>query len=288
MDKFIQVGALTWLREEISGSHNDDDIGIRIRRDSDGYWWNFTTLAFQVSEPSPIATMDYDAYDVWKKSFTPGTAGTYSVWIVYGESSIYHQLEAVGTPAPAAYGGTGLVTEAELESFLETSLDSTLAATLINSATAFLESACGRTFRSAAYTNEYLSGDGTPYLYLNNYPVSAITSLTLFDRYSAADVQTLTEDRDFYLDPDSGRLVCSTGVFVAGRRNYRCTYTGGYAAIPEDIKVLCMQLIGYWISKKGNAGIDSQTIGKYSVTYSKDALPVEIQAGIQRLTRVVF
>jgi hypothetical protein len=183
---------------------------------------------------------------------------------------------------------SGLITEEELESFLETSLDSTLAATLINSATAFLERECNRTFAAATHTNEYLSGDGTPFLYLKNFPITSIASLTLYDRYSAADVFTLVEDRDFYLEPDNGRIVAACGVFDKGTRNYRCTYAGGYAAIPDDLKVLCMQLISFWINKKDKQGMDDVTISKFSATYSKDALPVEIKAGAQRFTRLVF
>jgi hypothetical protein len=142
-------------------------------------------------------------------------------------------------------------------------------------------------FREATYTNEYLSGDGTPFLYLKNYPITSITSLTLFDRYAAADVQTFTADRDYYLDDETGRIVAASGCFTEGRKNYRCTYVGGYSTIPEDLKVLCMNLISYWINKKGNAGIESQTIGKYSATY-KTALPEEILSSISLFTRMVF
>jgi hypothetical protein len=289
MDKFIQVNVLSWIREHIAGSAAGETVTIKIRRDSDGYWWNFSTLAFASAAAS--GSMTFDADGVWKASFTPPAEGTFSVWIGYGESILFHTLQAVGIPEPAAYTGTGLVTEAELESFLETSIDSTLAATLINSATDFLQRACCRIFREATFTNEYISGHGSSSIWLKNYPISSITSLTYYDRYSAADIQTLVEDRDFYLDPDTGRLECASGCWSRGMRNIRCTYVGGYATIPEDLKVLCEQLISYRINKKSVQGIDSQGIGKYNVMYVNSTygeLPPEIKAGIQRFTRVVF
>src|SRR5512133_1755835 len=237
MNIYAKTGAAREIKKQIPGSVAGESVTIKLRRDSDGYWYNFATDAFQVAVPSPLDSMTFDMGEVWKESFTPNAEGIYSCWITYdGVQVAFIEIEATGTGLPVA-GGAGLISEAELESFLETSLDTTLAATLINSATALLERVCGRTFRSATSTNEYLSGEGTPFLYLKNFPVTSITSLTLYDRYSAADVWTLTEDRDFYLDPETGRIVAACGTFQDGRRNYRCTYVGGYATIPDDLKV---------------------------------------------------
>ncbi len=296
MEKYIQTGTLTWLREYISGSASGDTVTIKVRRDSDGYWWNFTSLAFAAAAVS--GSMTFDADGVWKASFTPSAAGTYSVWLTYGESTTFHALEAVGTPSPASISGAGLVTEAELESYLETALDTTLANTLINAATALMQRECDRVFASATYTNEYHSGDGTRYLWLKHFPVTTLTSLTLYDQYTGADIQTFTAGTDFVLDPDTGKLDACTGYWPTGVRNIRATYTAGFATIPDDLKTLCMDIIAWMQNKKSAAGIASQTIGRYSVTYIganggaqagvTGGLPDDLRARLAAFKRVIW
>lgn len=65
--------------EAIPESVSTDTVTITIRRLLDGYYWNFSTLAFQVAEASGSMTWDYDIF--WKQSFTPPTEDTYMVLI---------------------------------------------------------------------------------------------------------------------------------------------------------------------------------------------------------------
>jgi hypothetical protein len=57
--------------------------------------------------------------------------------------------------------------------------------------------------------------------------------------------------------------------WTPGSKNYRVYYKGGYATIPDDIKLAASIVCGMRISaaRDGSDGIDSQTIGDYSVSY---------------------
>lgn len=123
----------------------------------------------------------------------------------------------------------------------DTSQDSTLEA-LINSCSAAIGVICDRTFKKTTYTAEPYSVNAHQYLYLRNYPVQAVSAVTVAGN-------SLVLNTDYFLDArdaEAGRLYkpsgwmgmyWSRGTFpdpFAGARNVLVTYEAGYL-LPADV-----------------------------------------------------
>ncbi|HAB53331.1 MAG TPA: hypothetical protein DCE80_14365 [Ignavibacteriales bacterium] len=158
--------------------------------------------------------------------------------------------------------------------------------TYINSTSSFLERECDRSFHSATYTNEEYNGNGRTKFWLKQYPITSITSLTFYDRYNATTLYEMTEDKDYYADLNTGRLDNLIGVWTKDTRNIRVTYVAGYTTIPEDLKVLCMDIIDFQITKKRM--IVAQGLWKENAIVIKETLPKNLQLQIQEFKRIVF
>lgn len=108
-----------------------------------------------------------------------------------------------------------------------------LIARLITTASEWLERFCGRSFHEAERTETY-DGTGTTELYLTNWPVDSIDTL------SVSEIEHDGEDYKLY--PDIGKVYLSSG-FGTGRRTVEVTYTAGYATIPGDLEQLCIEMV---------------------------------------------
>jgi hypothetical protein len=129
---------------------------------------------------------------------------------------------------------------------------------------------------------ETVSGDGSPDLYVRNWPVTAITSVT---HVSDGGVETTLAATDYrcivgddnrghirrlpYVPPQSGagRYVDEWGtngcrpVWQEGYGNYVVAYTGGYATVPGDIEMAAWMLIDTKLEGQG-FGIYTQQVGQ--------------------------
>jgi hypothetical protein len=247
MERFIQVNVLSWIREHIAGSTSGETVTIKIRRDSDGYWWNFSTLAFASAAAS--GSMTFDADGVWKASFTPDESGSYSTWITYGESDSFHTLEAVGSPAPADYSGTYLISKSDIKSALnitDTTHDTWLD-TQIAREQKEAEKYCHYAFNRATYT-EYHDGDGSSIIMLKNLPIESITSIH-DDPDRVYDSEHLIDSTDYVLYSGSGKVQLDGLITTIGLNNIKVIYVAGYGAgagqttPPEDIKKALILLV---------------------------------------------
>jgi hypothetical protein len=77
---YIKVSELYWVIEEFLGSAAGNVCTVEIRRLSDDYTWNFTTLNFTLA--ATTGTPVFVAGDAWKTSFTPPTEDTYIVTMI--------------------------------------------------------------------------------------------------------------------------------------------------------------------------------------------------------------
>jgi len=145
---------------------------------------------------------------------------------------------------------------------------------LINSATRYIESFCGRRFKETIYTDELHDGDGTTILDLPNYPLTAIASI-----YRTYDVGTdeLYDSTYYKRYEDEGYVYRKAGWFK-GKQNIKITYTAGYDPIPADLEELCNAMVAFKYDAAARTGIKSEKIGKYAITYSEVSLPEEIMA----------
>jgi hypothetical protein len=81
MDNFsyIRVNTAYAIVQAIPESLETDTVTVEIRRLSDGYTWNFSTLAFESGEHSAAAIFVNDI--IWKQGFTPPDEDTHIVTI---------------------------------------------------------------------------------------------------------------------------------------------------------------------------------------------------------------
>jgi len=157
--------------------------------------------------------------------------------------------------------------------------DDDLLINLINASTEMIENYCGRRFTETTYTNEIYDGVASKVLLLRNWPVSSIGSLQIrsgdFDSPSWDTIDsglwTLLTDGGH----DRGAVYLDAG-FREFPYAYRITtYTAGYNPIPDDLRQACEMLVTYLFNERKSKGIKSQTLGRYSVTFSDPLKKIE-------------
>lgn len=169
---------------------------------------------------------------------------------------------------------------------------------LINSASAWIERRCDRTFKKTSYT-EYLRGTGSEHLFLKGYPI--IGSVVLAENTSgdaSDDFQTLSSD-DFWAFTDEGYLEADGFTFTPRPRAYRAVYEAGYIvqggvvtgeniALPDDLEMACWKLVAGIYNQRKAEGTQSQSLGDYSVQFAKlvdsDPTLAETLANFRRMS----
>jgi len=195
------------------------------------------------------------------------------------------------------------------------SMDDTLIDSIIDRATAWIQSVTGRKLKARHYkldqsafttsvtSEDYLyfdgdeavaNGKGLGEFYLPQYPVqrSSVASALAFElaylssRGSGGDTFTaLTANVDYLVDYERGVVRLLAGRFTSGVRNYRITCTAGYVTIPPDLEALCIEL-GRLIYKD-RKNLQSETIGSWSRSFNTakdDPLVSDVLAHYTRLS----
>lgn len=149
--------------------------------------------------------------------------------------------------------------------------DDTVLTNIANAVEKYVENYCGRTFTSTTYTNEEYEGTGTHQLRLKNYPIVSVSKIDYNEDYLENDSDWEQVDADDYwadgYHADRG-IITANFIFDKYPSHYRITYVAGCSTIPEDLKLAIYELCGAYYNHRKNAGIDSETVGDYSVTFS--------------------
>lgn len=168
--------------------------------------------------------------------------------------------------------------------------DDTVIDVLIDIASASVRRYCGRNesngFESLARTETY-DGNGGPFIQLREWPVASIDSIV--ERFDDGSTTTL-ESSDYRVEARTGllyRLGAASGRFptdafgelvgntqfgyapcwTPGFLNFSITYTGGYSAIPDDLKFIVYRLVDWmYAERRRNPGMQSESLGAYSYT----------------------
>ncbi len=165
---------------------------------------------------------------------------------------------------------SNLVTLSEVKNYLDitsTTYDAKLS-NLIAYSTGLIESYCSRQLTAANVVYEYQDG-GLPYVFVNNPPINNVWSISEYD--GSQYVPMITPQTDgglpnvaananstpgFTYDSNSGKVwkgittyQSSSISLYQGFNNYsrgvRIEYNGGYAVIPADLKLCCLDLVKY-------------------------------------------
>lgn len=176
-----------------------------------------------------------------------------------------------------ALKANALISEAELEAILRTSLDTSTAEYVINYASQIIETICNRKFIAADYAREVYDIEApTHYLYLKQFPIVSLVGIYEYDTQTNTLLYTYVANTD-YIKTDAKGLIYFHSKLPKSIGSIQVSYNGGYAIadVPYDLKTACAQLAGLLYAKKGSVGIDSESMGNYSVTYSKSLNSVE-------------
>jgi uncharacterized phiE125 gp8 family phage protein len=121
--------------------------------------------------------------------------------------------------------------------------DDELLADLINRATDYLEKVKYKTIiKQREVSQEKHDGTGKRKIYLKNYPVSSITSLTVDG----------VPFNDYVLYGRIGMLITQDGsVWRSGRQNIVVDYVAGYDPVPEHFVQECLELVAAWYEGRG-------------------------------------
>lgn len=164
-----------------------------------------------------------------------------------------------------------LTTLANLKQVLgiTTNTENTLLENIIDRSTDIIESYCGnRRFLSTIYTNEEYDGTGTKYINARQYPITAVTAYEENNgSVGTTDWNALQNDYVRYIEDGHGPgQFYYEHYFAHGARNYRFSYTAGYATIPYDLEEACIELCVWIYKDRQNKGMQSETLGEYSYT----------------------
>lgn len=152
---------------------------------------------------------------------------------------------------------------------------------LINAATDWIETYCNRKFVTQTYTQQVYKVDqsGEKYLFLKNYPVTALSTL----EYSAGTpsnknwTEFLDDDWELEGGGESG-IVRIYGGIPRGPASVRATYTAGYTidwsnagnsthTLPADLTDLCERMVTRLFKKRELEGRSQEAFEGATITW---------------------
>lgn len=146
---------------------------------------------------------------------------------------------------------------------------------LITNESQFIDTWLNRPVLEGTHTERY-NGEGSALIPLHHFPITAVSSVKVNDQ--AWDFATLTTQMGFRFDDRF--LIAINAVFPRGYQNIEVTYTGGYtkAAVPQDIKQACIELVTLRIDERKRLGVTSKSLNGENITYSDKDMPESVQA----------
>lgn len=150
---------------------------------------------------------------------------------------------------------------------------------LVARASAFIKTVTRRCLNQTTLT-EYHDGTGDDRIRLRDWPVGTVTSVhESMDQ--AWDASTLVAASDYIVDARLGRIIRKAGVvFQRYPQSVRVIYQAGYATIPSDIEMACLELcVSKW-RRRSNEGVQSKNLPDGSIVLFSAS---DINADLRRL-----
>lgn len=149
----------------------------------------------------------------------------------------------------------------------------TQVAALIEAATTWIEKYCNRTFRQTTYTDEAHDGNGELFIYVKNSPIITLTTVTIQESsFSGSSTSTDFAASKFDTKLATGKIKFKPGSFLSsgashfteGFQNVLIDYVGGFAQVPEPIKLVASQfVIEQFDPSLSPQGIEKEKLGNY-------------------------
>ena len=132
--------------------------------------------------------------------------------------------------------------------------------------------------------NAVLSGTGHCELLLPQYPVTALSALSVDGRAVAQASSPYASG--WVLDQAAGVLSLLDQVFPVGRHNVQVAYRAGFAVVPPDLAQAAVEQSAVLFQESsvghGRLGISARTLADGSVSYSQKTLLPQVAAVLDR------
>lgn len=154
---------------------------------------------------------------------------------------------------------------------------------LLTAVGAFFAAYCDRTFSSGSQTY-VTNGTGNATLLLPDYPVSAITSVTIDGTAIAA--RPSVGAAGYVLVAPNTLMLDGDMKFTRGIANVTVVYTAGYSTIPYDLEQACLETCASWYKRRMRTDEESKSIQGEVITFSTSPLPKAAKAVLDLYKRV--
>lgn len=147
----------------------------------------------------------------------------------------------------------------------------TVALQCVNAAINYVNRLCNRDFRSASYTDEF-TGEGTTSHYVNNFPITTLTSIKSLNT-DTGDWEDIFTSPDTIADSaksfDAGKILLLKGYTFSEGVIYQVVYTGGYADGASPVNETCLEVAqDFWNNSAASGqsilGLSSENLGGQS------------------------
>ena len=191
-------------------------------------------------------------------------------------------------------------TETELEAYTGATIATDRATILLDMATGAIQAYTNQTLSLVSSHTITLPGNFGHLLTLPERPVTAVTSVTLGDTALVVDVDYVWDGKDgLYRGTKVDGILSVNGpdYLIDGWGDWggpgavvSVVYVHGFSTIPNDIKGVCLALAARSLSSPD--GVNSESVGSYSVSYSRTggavSLLAEEKALLDRYRRKVY
>ncbi len=163
------------------------------------------------------------------------------------------------------------------------STDDALLTRLITSVSNFMQSWLNRQLNPATYS-DVNDGTGGQRMMLTNYPVTAVTSLTVDGIPVPASSSPTSPGYTF---DQYGVTLRGGYYFGSGLQSVSVTYTAGYASMPVEIEQACIELVSLRYAERLRPGVTSRSLGGENVAYSSAGISNSVSELLQQYKKVI-
>jgi uncharacterized phiE125 gp8 family phage protein len=177
-----------------------------------------------------------------------------------------------------------LTTLANVKAWLNLTVDisDALLVRLIAGISAWVQSYLSRQVLSQSYA-EVRDGHDTQVLYFREYPVTAVSGVTVDGVAIPPAPDTVTPVYRFTL----GRLILQGYRFTRGWGNVTLDYTAGYDAAPPDLEQAVIELVAFRFKERGHIGDQSVAFQGQTTSFTVAELPPSVKAVLDKWKKVV-
>lgn len=157
-----------------------------------------------------------------------------------------------------------LVTLADVKRHLGTAAtsDDALLSSLITQVSSAVASRLSRELLTGART-ETRDGNGKTKLVLNDYPVTAVSSVVVDGIAIPPAPDVLTPGYRF----SSTAITLNGYCFARGQQNVELAYTAGFAAVPEDVQLAVLDTVALAYKQRDHLDVSSKSLAGETISY---------------------